>query len=85
MCKVTRFAGAGLMPGQDVSLLWASSKPGRVGLRAASPWPGHGGCKVSILLRADFAIPEENCSSLVLVPTFKESAEVIYRGDVFVC
>lgn len=83
MSKARWFARARLMPGQD--LLNVSSKPGRVGSRAPSPWVGSRGCKVSILLRADFAIPEKNCFSLVLVPTFKESAEVIYQGDVFVC
>lgn len=62
------------MPGQEVSLLCASSKPGRVRPQAASHWPGRSGCKVSIPLRADFAILEKNCFSLVLVPTFKESA-----------
>lgn len=40
---------------------------------------------VSIPLQADFAILEENCFSFVLVPTFTESAEVIYGGAMFVC
>lgn len=83
--KTRWFAGAGLMLGEELSLLRASSKPGRAGPRAASPWPGHGGCKVSIPLRTVFASLEKNCFSLVLVPTFKESAEVIYQGDACVC
>lgn len=85
MSKTRRFAGAGLMTVQDVSLLHASSNPGRAGLQAVSPWLGRGGCKVSIPLRADFAIPGKYRFSLVLVPTFKASAEAIYQGHVHVC
>lgn len=79
------FARARLMLGEELSLLRASSKPGRAGPQAVSPWPGHGGCKVSIPLRTVFASLEKNCFSLLLVPTFKESTEVIYQGNVCVC
>lgn len=85
MSKARRFARARLMPGQDVSLLCVSSQPGRVGLWAASPWLDHSWCKVSIPPRADFATAEKNCVSHVLVPTFKESASVIYQGNASVC
>lgn len=80
MSKTGLFAGAGLMPGWEISLLRASSKPGRAGPR---PLPSER--EVSVPLRAGLAIPEKNRFSSFWFPPSKESAEVSDLSRRCVC